>query len=301
MGNSHPWTCRICHIFLSEPTDSKELAEWRWERHVRKQHWPSLPSTKKEAATIETAQSNPTITSLPLPSEEPSSISCPYCDLLLQREDFGQHVWGLHRQTEVQAKDFALSKEKQTKKPPRQRVELPSDLSNDCAKLPCPECGYNVYAHILPLHIKSCHSPRDDVFSLAIPTSRLTFTLLPPGTWQISQVIEYLNKNQNQISKGAGARALDLSRIRKLQTLKPTRCHVGAKSWLGYVLFEFANSRRVVLECPFEGNATYILSGDWHQMVFATKAELRQRFADRFTKIIHKAGWLNRIRMALRD
>ena len=66
-------------------------------------------------------------------------------------------------------------------------------------------------------------------------------------------------------------------------------------------MFELGNCRRVVLECPFQGNATYILSGAWHQMVFTTKAELRKRFADRYIKIVHKAGWLNRIRVALRD
>ena len=67
------------------------------------------------------------------------------------------------------------------------------------------------------------------------------------------------------------------------------------------MLFKFGNLRRVLLECPIEGNATYILIGDWRQMAFETKADLRRRFENRYIKVVHKGGWLGQIWAALRD
>ena len=143
MNNEHPWVCRICRVALSEPTDPKALAEWRWKWHFRKQHWPSYPRIKEQAAAVGTAQANAAQMSPDRPSKEPSSISCPYCNLLLQMEDLEKHVWRLHGQTVVQVKDFALSKQRLPNILPGPPVALPSDLSNDSAKVPCPECDLN--------------------------------------------------------------------------------------------------------------------------------------------------------------
>ncbi len=90
-----------------------------------------------------------------------------------------------------------------------------------------------------------------------------------------------------------------MSRLEKIASLSPVRCYIGKEAWHGYVVFEFKNAGRVVLECPIEGNATYVLSGDWKIMVNHTKAELRQEYANRYTRIVHKGAWLDRIRQAL--
>jgi len=177
----------------------------------------------------------------------------------------------------------------------------PAVVSSTQTKLiPCPECGHLLGEEILPLHLKSCHSPENDILALPIPNSRLTFTLLPPGTGQISEVVAYFRKNEKQITQKAGGRAIDWGRLTKIQSLKPIRCYVGTNSFLGYVVFEFKKPGRVVLECPIENNAIYILSGDWREMVSATKSELRQRFPNSYKKIVHTGNWLGRIREALR-
>ena len=54
-----------------------------------------------------------------------------------------------------------------------------------------------------------------------------------------------------------------------------------------------------MLECPFEGNATYVLWGDWKAMAGHTKGEMRRKFENRYTKVVHKGYWLSRIREAL--
>ena len=59
--------------------------------------------------------------------------------------------------------------------------------------------------------------------------------------------------------------------------LAPLRCYIGNESWDGYVVFEFRDSNSVVLECPFEGNATYILPADWKIMA-GHKPWMRMRY-----------------------
>ena len=66
----------------------------------------------------------------------------------------------------------------------------------------------------------------------------------------------------------------------------------GTKQWLGYIVFEFAWSKSAVLECPIEGNATYVLSGDWNRMHGVTKSQLRMQFSHHYTKVVHKGEWL---------
>jgi hypothetical protein len=41
--------------------------------------------------------------------------------------------------------------------------------------------------------------------------------------------------------------------------------------WEGYAVYTFKRATNVVLECPFEGNATYILDENWAREVRHTK------------------------------
>jgi hypothetical protein len=69
--------------------------------------------------------------------------------------------------------------------------------------------------------------------------------------------------------------------------------------WLGYVLFSFPFTGNVVLECPIEGNATYVLSGNWEALVNHTKHDLREWFPDSYARIFHQGNWLGRVENAL--
>jgi hypothetical protein len=129
---------------------------------------------------------------------------------------------------------------------------------------------------------------------------RLPFVLLPPGQWDIGQVVEHYRKESHNLPAGFGDRKIDWTRLEDIGSLNPARCHIGKESWLGYVVFEFTDTDRVILECPIEGNATYILSGDWKETVYHTKAELRFEFIGRYQRIVHKGDWLLRVCDALR-
>jgi hypothetical protein len=130
-----------------------------------------------------------------------------------------------------------------------------------------------------------------------VPVERLSFELLPPGTWDIEHVITYYRREAHRMPPDLA----DPERFEAIKSLRPAKCYVGTELWLGYVLFEFSKSSRVVLEKPFKGNATYVLWGDWRRMVGHTKLDLRTRFPQNNTKIVHrdKGNWLARIKAAL--
>jgi hypothetical protein len=46
---------------------------------------------------------------------------------------------------------------------------------------------------------------------------------------------------------------------------------LGAELWAWYALFEFDEFDTAVLECLYQGNATYIIRGDWESVVPHTK------------------------------
>ncbi|MBX5495755.1 MAG: hypothetical protein IRZ15_10515 [Bryobacteraceae bacterium] len=152
----------------------------------------------------------------------------------------------------------------------------------------------------MELHFKNCHPPEHEAERTSLITQRLPFVLLPPGTWNIQQVIDHYRRVSHDLPSGLNGHRIDWSRLEDIESLNPAACYVGRESWLGYVVFEFAHSQRVVLECPIEGNATYVLSGDWKLMVGHTKAELREEYEGRYTKVVHKGDWLYRVRQALR-
>jgi len=91
---------------------------------------------------------------------------------------------------------------------------------------------------------------------------QLPFTLLPPGTWEAERVItNYRDANERSNTWNSGQ--LDLGRLTGLMDLGPSRCYLGTELWSWYVLFEFDELRAGVLECPYTGNATYAIRGDW--------------------------------------
>lgn len=129
-----------------------------------------------------------------------------------------------------------------------------------------------------------------------IPVAKLSFRLLPPGSWNISHVVDYYS---TEAQLWLGSREIQPERLRKLISLNPARCYVGTELWVGYILFEFTWCKAVVLECPIEGNASYIILGDWKKLAGFTKRELLNRFSRNCTRVVHKGEWLPRVREAL--
>jgi hypothetical protein len=136
-------------------------------------------------------------------------------------------------------------------------------------------------------------------FITTIPIERLPFRLLPPGTWSMQDVIDHYRRCSAQLPADLKDR-YDESRLKLIELLRPLKCYVGTRMWSGYVLFEFEHNTSL-LEHPYRGNAIYVLSGNWKEMVHRTKAEIRVEFAGRYIRIYHVGDWLPRIRAALRQ
>jgi hypothetical protein len=135
-----------------------------------------------------------------------------------------------------------------------------------------------------------------------VPVERFSFKLLPPGTWDIEDVIKHYHEEAHRFPADLGCRNIDEGRLWAMRSLNPCKCYVGTESWLGYVVFEFSWSSRVVLECPFEGNAIYVLWGDWKRMVTHTKRYIWSHFPQNYSRIVHrgKGEWLARTRGTLK-
>ena len=104
-----------------------------------------------------------------------------------------------------------------------------------------------------------------------VSIQKVPFEILPPGTWDIEYLIDRCRRAAKNTESSSMGRVLQVERLRKLVKLHPATCHVGTGEWYGYVVLEFPNSPRVVLECPYAGNATYILSGNWQRQLRHTK------------------------------
>jgi len=132
-----------------------------------------------------------------------------------------------------------------------------------------------------------------------LPLEYLPFELLPSESYGVNELISHLQREMSKQPHSYRERAIDSTRLIQIKTLMPDMCYIGTEEWGGYILFEFTSKDKVILECPIEGNATYILSGDWNQMVKHSKYHLRKNYTDRCMRIIHKGNWLDRVRDAL--
>lgn len=128
-----------------------------------------------------------------------------------------------------------------------------------------------------------------------LAVEELSFELLPHD---ISYSAEFMKRYFDDLNRRRGDPnfEIDWERIEKIKTLAPVKCYVGTHGWKGYIVFEFDYTKKVILECPVFGNATYILSGDWQKMIGHSRKYLRSRFQDQYKKIVHKRDWLERIK-----
>ena len=124
--------------------------------------------------------------------------------------------------------------------------------------------------------------------------SHADWDFLPPGQWGMDQVVAHFEENRTVIESQMG-QVVDINRLYEMGTLNPSVAIVGKKGWLGYVTFCFNFTDKVVLECPVEGNAIYILyEADWPRLARRTKAQVRKSRSF-WKKVVHKGAWLERV------
>lgn len=131
--------------------------------------------------------------------------------------------------------------------------------------------------------------------SLAVPTQRLTWRVLPPGQLSVETVLEHYGRLQ-RINPHV---VYEQERIRKAFSLGPNQCYVGTDEFEGYIVLTFAHTPKALLECPKYGNAIYILDSDWKRWSRMTKQELLANRSGDITRIIHRGDWFWRVQSQL--
>ena len=162
----------------------------------------------------------------------------------------------------------------------------------------CDECHRLVHPAVMDQHKRERHThPKLPDMKAA----QFSFMILPPGhDWDYRTVFEhYLHQSR---ARSFTRNVIDWTRIEKIQgQLKPKLKSFGINDWFGYAVYEFPYTQRVVVECPIEGNATYVLWDDWQNKVRLTKGELRIKHPGQFRRVIHKGEWIEEVRGALKD
>lgn len=95
---------------------------------------------------------------------------------------------------------------------------------------------------------------------------------------------------------------IDQTRVDFALSLKPSEIAVGSESFAGYLAFLFKHTRRVLMDCPFEGNAAYVFHSDWSALSRLPKHELLEKHAAKVDRVIHSdsGNWMRELRLLLK-
>lgn len=129
------------------------------------------------------------------------------------------------------------------------------------------------------------------------------FEILPPGEYQLERIEQHFER----FAATNSGKSILTERIRELHKLKPMACYVGKAGWYGYIAFEFSYSENVILECPIDGNAMFVLpSRCWENLARIPRRELvadHEGEVLRFKHPNHSLNygyWLSHVKAALK-
>ncbi len=112
---------------------------------------------------------------------------------------------------------------------------------------------------------------------------KLSWRILPGGKLDYVNITQHLQAMRAQYPQ----RTYDDSRINKVMGLNPSQAYLGSDEFDGYIVFLFKDCQHAVLECPWSGNALYILEGDWITLSKMPKSELLNQHYKHARRIIH--------------
>jgi len=124
---------------------------------------------------------------------------------------------------------------------------------------------------------------------------KLPWVILPGGEadWQL--LLNHAHQNALRLSE----RVLQPERLRLLHQRQPSEIYTGSREFEGYYVFVFKRSGKAVFECPWKGNAAFVVEGQWMALSQLTKSQLENR--PEAERIIHSSSghWKNRLLTAL--
>ena len=123
----------------------------------------------------------------------------------------------------------------------------------------------------------------------------LNWVILPEAesAWpRVSRCLE-------QMKRQHPTKELEPSRLEKIWSLRPSKVFQGKNTFDGYFVCLF--DQRAVLECPWVGNAIYVIRGDWRKLSQLSKSDLINRHRKEVRRIIHRdsGNWFTEIKKAI--
>lgn len=128
----------------------------------------------------------------------------------------------------------------------------------------------------------------------------LPWEILPTKNFALRKLRIHFTDLTKNGSKWSG-RTYEEERLRFIHNeLRPSCGYLGKEGFLGYVVYGFLRTNRVVLECPYYGNATYVLKDKWQTISRLSKWEAREIHSDIVAVVRHTGAWQERLVEELR-
>ena len=124
---------------------------------------------------------------------------------------------------------------------------------------------------------------------------KVNWEFLPPGYWPID------DSSVASLFASKSSKAIIRERLIAATALDPFEIVIGKNEFNEYLCFRFRNNNKVLLESPYEGNAAYVLRGDWESLSKITKLQLMNIYSDFCERIIHgpSGNWKHEIKERL--
>jgi hypothetical protein len=123
----------------------------------------------------------------------------------------------------------------------------------------------------------------------------VNWEILPPGDWPVDE------SSVASLFAGKSSNAFIPKRLIAAVKLSPFEIVSGRSEFNDYLCFRFRNNTKVLLESPYEGNAAYVLRGDWETLSKKPKLELLNIYSEFCERIIHgpSGNWKYEIKRSL--
>lgn len=118
----------------------------------------------------------------------------------------------------------------------------------------------------------------------------LDFEILPPSERTDEHVREYYRK---AVSHGQ-LKGFSQDRLDKMLALPRSGWLKGRAGFYGYIVLMFDHTEKVLLECPVEGNAIYVLDSGEERLLRMSKQELIE--SSEAKRIYHSGPWYQRLK-----
>jgi len=126
---------------------------------------------------------------------------------------------------------------------------------------------------------------------------KLSWELLPPGKAPFAKIKSHFQRLA--ASGNSKHQQYKPERIDTIKRLGPDETYIGSREFEGYAVFYFRAKQVAVLDCPFVGNAIYVIRGDWQRLSHLSKAELLAFHPKQVRRIIHRGRWVARLATTL--